>query len=63
MARNNMKKMSEKMKYLLDNIGYDKIIDQYEDAQTTEVTVKYCGDFLTYRLYVCSDGEWLITER
>lgn len=58
-----MAKYSKKMQYLLDHIGYDKIVETYEDKYTTECVVKMGGDYLRYSLYVTSDGEWLVCEK
>ena len=60
---NMAKRYSEKVQYILDRIGYDKIVEVYEDRTITEVTVKQGGDYCTYRLYICSDGEWMVTAR
>lgn len=58
------KKYSERVQYILDNIWYDKIVEVYDDAKcATEVTVKQGGGYHTFRLYVCSDGEWMVCER
>lgn len=51
--------MSEKMKYLLDHIQYDEVLDKY-DGREPEVTVRFCGDVIVYRLYTCSDGRRMV---
>ena len=64
MTRTQLKALENKrINYLEKNVGFDYILEVYNDREFTEVVSKMGGDVLTHRVYGDNPNNFRVYER